>query len=293
MAAAAKSKAAWQRWKPRLVNAAALGGAVGVVHFVFEWTWTTIFWIAVAYIFGKDEVRRIVAGELAKRRVVAEETLDARAPERPASHLLPRVWSFHLRWAVDFARATVEGRGFPPPSREFFDGKRLLVTAKIEEYPRRVRIHRWHVVGGKSDRTIYDWTDEWISRPAKGEVDHRRTRLRDGTIWRLEYHNVFASETLGACDWRLSIRWKRPAVATDDPIAYLTLWVDWHRDELEPDTVLPEDVIFDVPLNAEALDQAVESWPGPGKLQSGWGAWWCELGEGGGWQWTWELRASG
>ena len=74
----------------------------------------------------------------------------------------------------------------------------------------------------------------------------------------------------------------------------MTFWVDCFRTgENEPAEVSRDDIVFDVPLSADALKRAEEAWSGPGKLESeSYEHWSCKLGADENWQWTWSLSVA-
>jgi len=163
----------------------------------------------------------------------------------------------------------------------------LLTKLTIEEYPTRIRAHRW--LAPDSDTEIayvrYDFSDVAIS-PA---LNWRISDGRGVVLWAYSTDGMAGALKLSG-SWEWDTNKKRA-------FFQLTLWLD--RELRETQQIPPADIIFKIPLDPGRLcdeqgqtvyvggveRKAGEVEPFPFDVEN----WKYECGEGSDWRWSWYM----
>jgi hypothetical protein len=185
---------------------------------------------------------------------VARQWVDERIAAKIAARE-PRVWYFYFRLMPAFVERMATSRELRWEPDKVFDG--FGPQFKIEEYPHKLRVHRWDRSG------YYVWSD--YAYPWRDQSE----------IWRLEMGRIVDKVV---CDWRLAsqvVREERKRVVS------LTFSVRWSGGQADGTS----QVLFSVPLDDEMLDQG----RGTGQEHA------KELGWAGqsakeDWEWYWSVR---
>jgi len=220
-----------------------------VLRFIAELPWSLI---------GVFVLGLFVARELARDAVQRwSERYISPGIDGDYSIVNPRVWTFELSLSKAFIQEVADNLSNRLSTHKIKDSMPLggwstpdyawretLEKLVIEEYPHKVRVHRWLVTGEQEDSctSLYKWFDLEAT----------------GLTLQFEKHGgcvlwAYDTDTRGGA-LSLSGSWERDA--TKKRVYFqLTLWVDhWsYRVQTGMEQIPPSDVIFQIPLDPGRL----------------------------------------